>query len=64
MHPQMHMQEDAGTLFEGLTFVLTGTLPTLSRAQAQEMIRKNGGKADRKRIKEDQHCSGRRKRGQ
>ena len=45
VHPQMHMQEDAGTLFEGLTFVLTGMLPTLSRAQAQEMIRKNGGKA-------------------
>lgn len=45
VHPQMHMQEDAGTLFEGLTFVLTGTLPTLSRVQAQEMIRKNGGKA-------------------
>lgn len=45
VHPQMHMQEDAGTLFEGLTFVLTGTLPMLSRAQAQEMIRKNGGKA-------------------
>lgn len=45
VHPQMHTQEDAGTLFEGLTFVLTGTLPTLSRAQAQEMIRKNGGKA-------------------
>ena len=45
VHPRMHMQEDAGTLFEGLTFVLTGTLPTLSRAQAQEMIRKNGGKA-------------------
>ena len=45
VRPQMHAQEDAGTLFEGLTFVLTGTLPTLSRAQAQEMIRKNGGKA-------------------
>ena len=45
VHPQIHMQEDAGTLFEGLTFVLTGTLPTLSRAQAQELIRKNGGKA-------------------
>ena len=45
VHPQMHMQEDAGTLFEGLTFVLTGTLPTLSREQAQEMILKNGGKA-------------------
>ena len=43
--PQMHAQEDAGTLFAGMTFVLTGTLPNLSRAQAEEMIRKNGGKA-------------------
>ena len=45
VRPQMHAQQVAGTLFEGMTFVLTGTLPTLSRAQAQEMIRKNGGKA-------------------
>lgn len=45
VYPQMHKQEDAGTLFSGLTFVLTGTLPTLARAQAQELIRKNGGKA-------------------
>lgn len=45
VRPQMHVQQDASTLFEGMTFVLTGTLPTLSRAQAQEMIRKNGGKA-------------------
>lgn len=45
VRPQMHAQQDAGTLFEGMTFVLTGTLSTLSRAQAQEMIRKNGGKA-------------------
>ena len=45
VRPQMHAQQDAGTLFEGMTFVLTGTLPMLSRAQAQEMIRKNGGKA-------------------
>ena len=28
-----------------MTFVLTGTLPTLNRAQAEELIRKNGGKA-------------------
>ena len=52
VRPQMHAQQDAGTLFEGMTFVLTGTLPTLSRAQAQEMIQ------------EDQHRSGRGKRGQ
>lgn len=45
VHPQMRIQEDAGTLFNGLTFVLTGTLPTLARTQAQELIRKNGGKA-------------------
>ena len=43
--PQVHQQEDAGTLFAGMTFVLTGTLPTLTRAQAEELIRKNGGKA-------------------
>ncbi len=30
--------------FEGLTFVLTGTLPTLTRDRAEEMIKKHGGK--------------------
>ena len=30
--------------FENMTFVLTGTLPTLSREQATEIIEKNGGK--------------------
>jgi DNA ligase (NAD+) len=29
----------------GLTFVVTGTLPTLSRDQAKELIKQNGGKA-------------------
>ncbi len=43
--PAVHQQEDTGTLFSGMTFVLTGTLPTLTRAQAEELIRKNGGKA-------------------
>ena len=43
--PQVSVREDAGTLFAGMTFVLTGTLPTLTRAQAEELIRKNGGKA-------------------
>ena len=43
--PQIHQEEAAGNLFAGMTFVLTGTLPTLSRAQAEEIIRKNGGKA-------------------
>ena len=43
--PQMHERQAAGDLFSGMTFVLTGTLPTLTRAQAEEMIRQNGGKA-------------------
>ena len=29
---------------EGLIFVITGTLPTLSREQAEELIKENGGK--------------------
>ena len=33
-----------GGIFDGMTFVLTGTLPTLSRADATELIEKNGGK--------------------
>ena len=45
VRPQIHQEEAAGELFAGMTFVLTGTLPTLTRAQAEEMIRKNGGKA-------------------
>ncbi|MGN0776998.1 MAG: NAD-dependent DNA ligase LigA [Candidatus Ventricola sp.] len=45
VRPQIHQAEEAGELFAGMTFVLTGTLPTLTRAQAEEMIRKNGGKA-------------------
>lgn len=36
--------ESSGSAFEGLTFVLTGTLPTLSRSDATEIIEKNGGK--------------------
>ena len=36
--------EDRGVLFEGLTFVLTGTLPTMTRDVASDMIKQNGGK--------------------
>ena len=34
----------SGGVFEGKTFVLTGTLPTLSRKEASKLIEDNGGK--------------------
>jgi DNA ligase (NAD+) len=33
-----------GVLLEGLTFVITGTLPTLTRDEAKKLIEDNGGK--------------------
>lgn len=36
--------EKKGNVFDGLTFVLTGTLPTLSRAEASAIIESLGGK--------------------
>lgn len=41
---QAHQQEQAGSLFQGKTFVLTGTLPSLSRKEASDIIQRNGGK--------------------
>lgn len=38
-------EEEVPQIFAGKTFVLTGTLPTLSRDEASEMIRVRGGKA-------------------
>ena len=35
--------EKAGNRLEGLTFVLTGTLPTMSREQAKQLIEQHGG---------------------
>jgi len=35
----------AGEKLAGLTFVITGTLPTMKRDEAAELIKKNGGKA-------------------
>ena len=34
----------SSNIFEGMTFVLTGTLPTMSRKEASEIVEKNGGK--------------------
>jgi DNA ligase (NAD+) len=41
---QAEAKVQAGTALENLTFVLTGTLPTLSREQATELIEAHGGK--------------------
>ena len=38
------VREKAGNQLEGKTFVLTGTLPTLSREAASELIEAHGGK--------------------
>lgn len=35
---------EKGVLLEGLTFVLTGTLPTMTRDEASAIIKENGGK--------------------
>ncbi|MBQ2608932.1 MAG: NAD-dependent DNA ligase LigA [Butyrivibrio sp.] len=37
--------EDTSDIFAGKTIVVTGTLPTLGRKEAEELIVKNGGKA-------------------
>jgi DNA ligase (NAD+) len=36
--------EEKGSALEGLTIVVTGTLPTLGRNEVKELIEKNGGK--------------------
>lgn len=41
---QMHRQEGADTVLEGITFVITGTLPSMSRKEAAELIERHGGK--------------------
>ncbi len=42
---EMPESEEMGDLLSGMTIVVTGTLPTLGRKEAQELIEKNGGKA-------------------
>ena len=37
-------QKTSGGVFEGKTFVLTGTLPTMTRSEASKIIEQNGGK--------------------
>ncbi len=38
------VKEKKSNIFEGLTFVLTGTLPTMTRDEASELIKERGGK--------------------
>ena len=38
------LQAPNGTIFNGLTFVITGTLPSMTRDEAKEIIERNGGK--------------------
>lgn len=38
------VEENTGEKLAGMTFVVTGTLPTMGRSEAQELIEKNGGK--------------------
>lgn len=44
VHPHAAAGPSAGPL-TGMTVVVTGTLPSLSREEAEELIRQNGGKA-------------------
>ncbi len=39
-----YIDNSVGSSLSGFTFVITGTLPTLSRDEASELITKNGGK--------------------
>ncbi|MEY4668203.1 MAG: ligase, NAD-dependent [Pseudomonadota bacterium] len=44
VHPAAEAAPVRGGVFEGKTLVLTGTLATLSRKEAEELVVKNGGK--------------------
>ncbi len=41
---QISSEEKGDPIFEGMNIVLTGTLPTLKRSEAEALIRKHGGK--------------------
>ena len=44
LNMRAHAQEPRGDALAGKTFVLTGTLPTMGRKEATELIQKHGGK--------------------
>ncbi|HCD52439.1 MAG TPA: DNA ligase [Balneolaceae bacterium] len=41
---ELHEQEQASSVLDGKTIVLTGSLPSLTRKEASELIEKHGGK--------------------
>ncbi len=41
---QLSVVSDQSSVFSGLTFVITGTLPTMKRSEAKELIQSHGGK--------------------
>ena len=45
LNMEVAIDEDASDKLSGMTIVVTGTLPTLGRKEAEELIVKNGGKA-------------------
>jgi DNA ligase (NAD+) len=45
LNMQVAVDEDASDKLSGMTIVVTGTLPSLGRKEAEELIVKNGGKA-------------------
>ncbi len=54
-------KKQRSTQLAGLTFVLTGTLPTLTREEAKARIEAAGGKTTASGEQEDQLCGGRRR---
>lgn len=56
--PPVEKKSEEGK-FNGLTFVLTGTLPTLKRSEASKMIENAGGKTSSSVSKKNQLCSSR-----
>ncbi|HEV2473658.1 MAG TPA: NAD-dependent DNA ligase LigA, partial [Chthonomonadales bacterium] len=45
VHPEEEQQEGLSDLFSGKTFVFTGALETMTREEAEEIVRRHGGKA-------------------
>ena len=43
--PEWEIKNTSGGAFEGMTVVVTGTLASMGRSEAEEAIRENGGKA-------------------